>query len=68
MAKRTRIPKDTLTYLNLVNIGICIDEILGQYSLGWMPVEIDKVYRRMKKDAERLTILAEKAANVEYED
>lgn len=66
--KKTKIDDETLTFLHIANIGMCIGEILGQYRSHWMKPEMQKIYLRMRKDANQLEILAEKAANVEYEN
>lgn len=65
---KTPISNDTLTYISIGNTADQIRAMLEVRHTSWMPAKLRTVYERMIKDANKLEILAEKHANIEYED
>lgn len=64
----TFIPNETLTYISIGNTADQIRAMLEVRLTSWMPDKMRTVYVRMIKDANKLEILADKFANIEYED
>jgi hypothetical protein len=63
---RTKIPSDVGTYLNICQISADINQILEQYNTHWMPEKMKKHFIKMMKDANKLGLMAEKLAKVEW--
>jgi hypothetical protein len=66
--KKTSIPNATLTFISIGNTADQVRAMLEVRLTRWMPDDMRKVYERMIRDANKLEIMAEKHANIKYED
>lgn len=68
MKKKLKICSDRMSLIHVTNIASDIQQTLDQYMTSWMMPKLEKQYKKVRAEAVKLEIMAEKLAKVEIAD